>query len=140
MLEIEAALYQKLTADAALTSLLATPTSIYNTIVPQGSAAPYVVFSEQASVDHHTVGRASAWELVTYQVKALTESQAPATSSEAAEAIRAAIDLLLNDGTLTVAGYSLMVCRRVNRIKYPEVFDGLVVWHVGSTYQIGVST
>ena len=81
----------------------------------------------------------NAWEDFTYTVKAVTEGSAADTSPAAAKAIRNRIDQLLNDQALTLTSGSLMKCRRTGRLKYPELLDGVVIWHVGSTYSIGVS-
>jgi hypothetical protein len=137
---LETALYTTLSGDATLGALLSSTTAVYNTIVPEGTTAPYVVFQQQSATDRPTLARANASEWFAYAVKAVTYSQASDTSPAAAKAIRTRIDQLLNDQPLTLSTGTLMVCRRTQRIKYPELFDGLVIWHVGSLFQIGVST
>jgi hypothetical protein len=83
---------------------------------------------------------ANAWEDFVYTVKAVTEGTASRHEPRSGEAIRNRVDQLLNDQALTLAAGSLMKCRRIARLKYPELLDGVVLWHVGSTYSIGVSS
>ncbi len=46
---LAASIYGTLTGGTALTALLAGTASIYNTVVPQGAAFPYLVFNQQAA-------------------------------------------------------------------------------------------
>lgn len=53
MNELGSAIYSKLSAATALTSLLAGTTSIYHLQAPDNATLPYVVFSTQAGGDEN---------------------------------------------------------------------------------------
>jgi len=130
--------------DAALTAkLLGDPTLM--AITTDGvwfdeAAARATKFVIISLVDEHDEpmfgGR--AFEDALYLVKAV----ALASSGADVKAAAARIDALLDGGTLTVTGYSLMTLRREARIRLTEVddVDTSIRWqHRGGHYRLQVS-
>lgn len=132
MNQIDAALYTKITGTAAITGLLASATAVFNHLAPQSTDEPYVVFGQQAAVPEFTFGGV-AYETLTYMVKGVTKGP----SGKVAGSIASQVDAALNDGTLTISGYSLMYCRRASAIDYVEAGPaGVVYHHRGALYDI----
>lgn len=138
MNELDAALYTALKQDAPLTGLLADPpggleASVYEGLAPQGSRPPYVIFSEQTTTRAYAhAGR--AWDRAIYLVKAVTEGPSAGLAGE----IAAAIDELLDDGTLAIAGHAQLCMRHIENVRYREVADGKQHVHRGALYRIHV--
>lgn len=137
--DVDAALTAKLLADSGLMALM--PDGVFmdeagKSIVTGGNSTRFVVVS---LVDEHDTpifeGRAS--EDALYLVKAVELK--PATGSGNIKAAAARIDALLEMGTLTIAGYGLMVMRRVERVRMTEVDEvdsSIRWWHRGGRYQV----
>ena len=130
--DVDAALVAKLQGDATLAAL--TPDGWYIDAAPPGKKQ----FGIVSLVDEHDTpifeGRGS--EDALYLVKAVELSTVAAKNIKAAAA---RIDALLELGTLTIAGYQLLVMRRVERIRMTEVdaVDAAIRWqHRGGRYQV----
>lgn len=96
---IDTALYSTLTGGTALTSLLATTTSVYHIRAPNVATFPYVVFSLQAGGPENITPSDMGNYL--YFIRAYS-----ATSAKSAGAIHQAIRGLLHQKTLTITGYT----------------------------------
>jgi hypothetical protein len=134
--DIENALVAKLGADATLLALV--PNGIYMDEAPAG-ATRFVIVS---LVDEADVGRfgGRAIEDALYLVEARMLSTVAGANVKAAAA---RIDVLLEQGTLTVSGYSLMALFRESRIRLTEVdaADPSLRWfRRGGNYRLVVST
>jgi hypothetical protein len=132
---VDAALTAKLLADATLMALATD--GVYFDEATAGKTK-FVILSLVTESDEPMFG-ARAFEDATYLVKYVELG----TSGINAKAAAARIDVLLEQGTLTVTGYGLMVMRRVERVRYTEVddVDSSIRWqHRGGRYQIVVST
>jgi hypothetical protein len=125
------ALYSKLAAGAALTSMLG-GTAIYDTLAPQTQPTPWVVFFHSAGGDDNTSPR-RARSLV-YTVKAVST----VGSLEAGE-IDDLVDTLLHEQTLTVTGWGNYWMARVADIAYTEESGGVLFWHRGGQYRIRIA-
>lgn len=132
MKAIATALTTLLTGDATLMALATG--GVHSQRVPQDTSPPYVVFAQQTGLDHYSFAK-RAWEERFYLVRGITKG----SDADSADDIAARIDLILNDATLTVAGYTNIVCRRVQPIEYPESPDGVEYHHAGGIYRIGVA-
>jgi hypothetical protein len=133
--DIGNALVTKLGADAALLALC--PNGTYWDEAPAGSTR-FVIVSLVDEVDDGVFG-ARAIEDGLYQVEARMLSTAGGNIKSAA----ARIDVLLEQGTLTVAGYSLMALFRESVIRGTEVdaIDSSIRWlRRGGNYRLVVST
>lgn len=135
--DVDNALVAKLGADATLLGIMSN--GVYWDEAPPGSSK-FVIVSLVSEQDESQFGGRS-FEDGMYMVKAVALSKvgvAPADIKAAA----ARIDQLLDGGTLTVPGYSLMTIRRDSRIRITEVdeVDSSIRWqHRGGNYQVVVS-
>jgi len=129
--EIKAALYLKLTGSAAITSLLSGTAAVYDSIAPNEATLPLVIFSKQDGRPVNRMGGV-AYESHVYLVKGVTEGESAALAGSVAKAIDAA----LNNTTLTISGYTQMLCRRNGEVDYPESDEGRTIRHIGATYKI----
>jgi hypothetical protein len=135
---IDEALVDLLQGDATLTGLM--PDGVYWDAGPP-NATRLVIVALVSQVDTPSFdGR--AFEEATYRVKAVALSKVANANTD----VRAAanrIDALLERGTLTAAGYDLMVMQRVGeRIHTTEVddLDPSIRWyHRGGEYQVTMS-
>lgn len=132
--EIDQALVMKLGADPSLLALM--PNGVYWDQAPP-NLTRFVIVSLIDATDVPQFG-GRAFEDVLYLVKAVSRSDLNADMKAAA----ARIDALLDYGTLTVPGYSLMSLRRTERIRVTEVddVDQAIRWfHRGGQYRVMVS-
>jgi len=132
--EIDNALVAKLGADAALLAIATN--GVYWDEAPAGSTK-FVIVSLVDEHDEAMFG-ARAFEDALYLVKMVALS----TSGADVKAAAARIDTLLEGGTLTPAGYRLMVMQRESRIRITEVddVDASIRWqHRGGQYRVMVS-
>lgn len=125
---LEAAIYTKLTGQASLITALG-GTLIYNQIAPQPAAAKYCVFQWQGGGD--------ANESPTRMREVLYTVRGVATTKAAAGSIDAAIDDALHKQTLTVTGWTNILCMRETDINFVEQDAGGVNrFHAGAIYRI----
>ena len=126
-LEIDKAL------DAALnvTALLAVaPGGIHNSVVRPGSVSPWVVYQAMTLADEHTFSLRGANML--YLVKAVAESSWP----KAAMDVDTVIDSTLEDATLSITGFSQLLCWRERDFFIVEEAGGKAWQHIGGLYRI----
>ena len=136
--DIDAAIVTKLQSDATLAALLQSGTSVFVDEAPSG-ATQFVIVSLVDEVDEPQFG-GRAFEDALYLVKAVELSTVAVKNIKAAAA---RIDALLEQGSLTVTGYSLALLRREARIRITEVddVDSSIRWaHRGGHYRIVMST
>jgi len=134
--DIDNALVTKLGADATLLALC--PNGVYVDEAPSGSTR-FVIVSLVDEVDEGRFGGRSHEDAL-YQVEARMLSTVAGANIKAAAA---RIDVLLEQGTLTVSGYSLMALFRESRIRVTEVdaIDPSIRWYRrGGNYRLVVST
>ena len=130
-------LFNKLTGATALTGLLTGGTaspSIYQDLAPEGAVPPYVVFNAQSpSVPQYTY-TGVAFENTIYQVKGVTQGP----SKSAGGTIAHQIDAALDDQAVSVSGYTLLKCRRLQDVDYTEVVSGVRFSHIGGLFRVWV--
>jgi len=132
MNSVEAALYSKLTGDAALTALLGGgANSVFGYLGPENATMPFVVFAEQTDVPAYTL-KAKAYEQLLYLVKGVTKEGSMKVAGQIAERIEA----LLFDTTLTISGGTLMYCRKESGVRYVETDNGVRFNHAGGLYRL----
>lgn len=125
------ALYARLSGDATLTGLLATPTSIYHQVIPQTAAFPALVFQKASGTPDWQFAGASVQQDV-WIVKAVDK----ASSATKAEAIAARIAAVLTDAPLGIAGSVLLAVFRESDIDYSEADGADIYRHVGARYRL----
>jgi hypothetical protein len=113
--DVDNALVAKLGADSALLALM--PNGVYWDEAPQGSTR-FVIVSLVDERDEAMFG-ARAFEDALY----LVEARALSTSGGNVKDAAARIDALLENATLAVAGYKVMVIQREERVRITEVDD-----------------
>jgi hypothetical protein len=138
--DIDNALLAKLNADVTLAALL--PDGWYMDEAQPGLTRFGIVSVVDALDEPMFNGR--AWEDILYTVESriLTTPANVATVSGTSKAAAARIDALLEFGDLTIAGYGLMVMRRVGRVRMTEVdaIDRSIRWaRRGGRYQVMVA-
>src|SRR3954466_15154416 len=120
--DVSNALIAKLNGDALL--MAQTPDGVYFDVPPVGKTK-FVIVSLVNEEDVHMFG-GRAYEDATFMVEAQVLSQRAADETAARTAARLAaarIDALLENGTLAVPGYSLMVMHRVSWERHTETDD-----------------
>lgn len=130
MLEVEQALYSLISGDTAVIDAVGA-TRIYNTLAPQETVRPYVVFYNNGGGPENIYpGKLTS---VTYLVKAVADDLDTAGT----------IDQKLHDalhhgeGSLSVSGYTSLRILRESEIRMPErLQDGRLVFHAGAYYRI----
>lgn len=133
--DIDNALVAKLGADATLLALV--PNGIYVDEAPAGSTR-FVIVSLVDEHDEQQFG-GRAYEDALFLVEARMLSTVAGANIKAAAA---RIDALLDHGTLTVAGYSLMTLHRESRIRLtePDDADSSIRWYRrGGEYRLMAS-
>jgi hypothetical protein len=124
------ALYSRLTAATAVTSLLAGTAAVYDTQAPQEAHYPLIIFQQQAgdveTVDPHT-----------RHAKDVTVKVITVDGFKKAETIDAALNTALDDNKLSVTGHTVIWQRRTADVRYVEVDPaGRSFYHVGGIYHI----
>lgn len=114
---------------SAITSALSGGTvSVYDTLAVQGGTPPYAIFQAQnPGEDEYTF--TSSGMRADYVLKILSNRTWPGEAQQVYSHLHA----LLQNAALTVAGYSVLRCRRTSSIKFRDE-DGF--WHVGGLYRI----
>ena len=107
------------------------PGGIFNTLAPKGTAAPYVLFQVSSKIDDNFSYTKRGADAV-YIVKAISQSPWPKEASD----IDTQIDALLENATLTISGYTQLVCRRQSDFSFTEDVGGEVYQHQGGLYGI----
>lgn len=132
--ELDAAIVTALANDATLAGLL--PDGVFWDIAPSGKTRFAIVSLTIHEDEYLFEGR--AFERATYLVKAVDQNVSGAIVKVAAERI----EELLQDVTLVVTGYTHMLTRRIERIRYTEVdeVNADIRWqHRGGRYEVYLS-
>lgn len=129
---IDTALIAKLAGDATLTGLA--PGGVYREVAPQGVEEPFVIVQQMTHEDQYLLRRQSAFESVLYLVKAVQQSM----SGSGAQAAADRIHTLLQNGSLTITGYTLTLLQREERIATVEIDEDrdLRYQHRGGLYRL----
>lgn len=104
---------------------------VFNSIAPQDTAPPYVVYQSFSKVDDYYAFSKRGGDAL-YMVKAVTQTPWP----KDAATIDSQIDTLLQDATLSITGFTQFVCRRESDIYLVENVGGEVYQHQGGMYRI----
>ncbi len=131
MKELKEALYSLLHNDATLIAL--TPGDVHDTLAPDDTAYPYVLFQLLGSATDWTLKQRVS-EAFTLQIKAVDEGM----DASNIESIRARLLALLDNQTLTVAGKTCWLCRCAGEIPdYAERHaNGRTVMHGGLRFRV----
>jgi hypothetical protein len=127
---VKRGLRAKLAGDSGITTALG-GTAIYESLAPQGTDPPYVIYNKQSGVPKYTLG-GSAFENQLYMVKVVTEAPSMAGAGSIAERING----VLTDGALTMTGRTQLYLRRENDVEYVETDSGKRFNHSGALYRV----
>ena len=131
---LNAAIYSKLNAATALTSLLAGTTSIYYEQAPDEVTFDYVVFSNQAGGPTNYYPHDSRDQLVFVRGYSTTGPAAAGT-------IDTQISTLLHRGSINVSGYTNYWLAREEDVDLVEnAPDMKKVWMAGAIYRVRLDT
>lgn len=130
---IRAALYQKLNVASVTTLLGSGSASLVHGVAPPSASYPLCLFSKQSDISSLRMG-GNAFDSHVWLVKGI----ANATSPSLAEDIDKAVRDLLDFGTLTITGGTLLHLARISGIEYPETEGDQTYRHVGSLYRLVV--
>lgn len=132
---IRQAIYQKLNVSSVTTLLGSGSASLVHSIAPPSAVYPICLFNRQADTSTLRFG-GNAFDNQVWQVKGIVR----ATSSSVAEDIDKAVRDLLDFGSLTITGGTLMHMARTSGFEYTENEGDEVYRHVGSLYRVVVQT
>lgn len=130
---VDDAVVSTLANDATLAALM--PDGVWFDLAPAG-LTKFVIVSLATHADDYVFG-GSAFEKSTYLVKAVDQNVSGATVKTSA----ARIQTLLQDATLTIAGYHHLLLQRQERVRYVEVDEvnpDLRWQHRGGRYAVMV--
>lgn len=127
---LRTALAQKLAASSSVTSIATG--GIYHSVAPAQATYPLVIFNQQSNTRFvqsfgDRGGRNSLW---------MVKGVAVGENSDAADNLSAAIEALLNEGTLSVSGGTLYRMHWEQDVQYTELEDGEQIRHSGGMYRI----
>jgi len=135
VIALDQAIYGRLNPDTTLQALGVAVGNVHKARVPEDQPLPAIVYTQPPGQDDHVLTRI-AYTTYLYTVKAITAGYG---SEKLCGDIAARIHALLNDATFTVVGYTLMNCRRMTDISYPEQVGSNVFFHAGGTYEMMVT-
>lgn len=121
-----------LIGSAVYSVLSAGTVPVYHSLAPQETGLPYAIMQpQQPGVDAYTFG-AGREISADWVVKIISDRQWPGQAIN----LFSYVDGLMQDAALSVAGWSVLRCRRVSAIQYvdPDRF-----WHVGGVYRVDLS-
>ena len=137
---IESAIYTALTSAGALTSLLATTTSVFFRIGHPGNNYPMVVFEFLSETDdnkspHRAKQLLYSIKGIVHERRGLRPDTGPNADLVDAGAIDLQIDAIFHLKVLTVTGWTNFWAMRESGIRYEEVVEGGRFFHAGGIYR-----
>jgi len=129
---VDTAIIAKLTGDATLMGLA--PGGVYREVAPQGVQEPFIIVQQYTHEDQYLLRRQAAFESFAYLIKAVQQSMTAAAVQACADRIQT----LLQNGTLTITGYTLTLLQREERIATVEIDEDrdLRYQHRGGLYRV----
>lgn len=127
------ALYQRLSTDSTLTTLLG-GTAIYYSLAPQKATPPYITIQLADGDDTRVFGARA-----TIRERWMLKGWCTGSSHLLAKQIAGRIDALLDEYDLVVAGGTAMACRRIAQL--PDIAqedNGVVYRQAGARYELEV--
>jgi hypothetical protein len=131
---IRQGLYEKLNTAAVTSQLAEGSASLYHAYAKLNALFPFVVFHKQSGRPVQRFG-GNAFDDHLWTVKAVDRGG----SSSKAEDIAKAIDDLLDFGTITVSGGTVLALTRESDVDYTETADDQMYRHHGAMYRLRVA-
>ena len=129
-LAVKEAIWEFLSTDSTLVSMLHDSDSIYERNGPQEAVFPFVVYFKSSGEPQWAFGPNSHCDEEMWTIKAIDR----ADSSFKATQIADHIDFIMHDAELSISGNSLLYCRRDSDVDYAETEPGNTIHHVGAIY------
>lgn len=126
-LQVDKAIFTALNVAAILE---VAPGGVHNMVARQGTPPPFVVFQAMSKEDEHTFN--GRFANMVYMVKAVAKNTWPKTALD----VDTVIDTTLEDATLTISGFTQLLCRRQSDIYFVEEHGGDVWQHIGGLYRV----
>lgn len=133
---IRQSLYQKLNVSSVTSNLADGSASIFYGRAPTGAHYPFLIFAKQSGRAVDRFG-GLAYDTQVWLVKTVTSNDEKALPGKA-EDTAAAVNTLLDFGTLTISGGSLMHLARISDVDYTETEGDQVYSHNGALYRVVV--
>ena len=130
--ELRKSIYQKLTTTSAVSSKLATPTSVFHGQAPPDAAYPFVIINKQSNRRTRAFAKTTAFEAETWLIKAVDRN----STSNRAESISETIGTALINGTLTVSGKTVEDIYPTGDVDYLETEGDQTFRHHGTLFRI----
>lgn len=128
---IRQALYEKLNT-ASVTSLLASGSaSLFHAVAPSSGAYPMLIFNKQSGTPTHQFG-GSHFDSQMWLVKGIVKGGSSSVGEDIAKAVADVLDF----GTLTISGGTLMHLTRESDMDYAEEQSGETYRHHGSLFRL----
>lgn len=131
---IRQGLYEKLNVALVTTYLPDGSAGIRHAVAPASTRFPYVIFNKQSGIPAQNFG-GNAYDNHVWLVKAVAND----TSSSTAEDIAKAIDDLLDFGSITVSGGTLLFLARDSDVDFVETDGDQTYRHHGANYRLIVA-
>lgn len=114
---------------SAIYARLAPPlgSAFYDTLAPQGGTPPYTLWQVLTTDDEYSFDRHG--ETLYVQIRSISNQVWPAH----ARRVYGTAHAYMQDAPLSVSGFQVLRCRRVDKFQYPDP-DGF--WNVGGVYQV----
>lgn len=129
---INRAIYHAITTDVLLMKNI--PGGVHYAMKANQDGFPMVIFSESDG-DYRRTFQRIVWRRLTYLIKVVDTGYSIVTAKEIDDELRKKFD----GGDLVLTGeWATAICRRLRDITYSEAIGGVVYWHVGGIYQLGL--
>lgn len=125
---LDTAIYSVLNVEAVTNEATG---GVFNSLAPQGTEPPYVVFQAMSKVDDYFAYTGRGGSAV-YMVKAIDRSPWPKSAGD----IDTQIDSVMQDASLSITGHSLLTCRRESDLYLIDDQAGIIYHHIGGLYRI----
>lgn len=132
---IRQALYQALNVASVTTHLGSGSASLVHEVAPPSASYPLCLFNRQSDTSTLRFG-GNAFDNQVWQVKGIVRGSSASTAEDIDKAVRDLLDF----GTLTISGGSLMFMARISGFEYAENEGDEVYRHAGSLYRVTVQT
>lgn len=118
------------------TQLMAAATGgVWESYAPIGTVAPFVIFSQQSSIDILTMNAIRLWADILLQVKMIGPSSNYAALVTGADRIDALFGRI---GPIALSVGGVLSCYREQTIAYSELINGASWNHLGGLYRIAL--
>ena len=126
-LQVDKAMHTVLNVAAILA---VAPGGVHNMVARPGTTPPFVVYQAMSKDDEHTFN--GRFANMVYMVKAVSKNTWPKVAMD----IDTVIDSTLEDASLSITGFSQLLCRRQSDIYFIEEHGGDVWQHIGGLYRV----